>query len=165
MVYMSNRKLHDKTRDTYFGIEAVSITIDQRHLDAKELAGMWADAQEAAKKFAKQCHVNVKFDDLWRIEPIIFNKELIDYCDEVIKEVVGKSYRLPSGPLHDAVEVCRVGIPTEMIFVQSLKGISHNKIEDTEEEHLEMSIKVLAKLAEKTNDWVLKSLISADSPT
>jgi hypothetical protein len=33
--------------------------------------------------------------------------------------------------LHDATEVSRVGIPTVMMFVQSLNGISHNKIEDT----------------------------------
>jgi len=34
--------------------------------------------------------------------------------------------------------------------VQSLHGISHNKIEDTREEHLEMSVVALDKLAEKT---------------
>jgi N-carbamoyl-L-amino-acid hydrolase len=62
-------------------VEDCTITLDQRHLDKEELAGMWADAQEAAKKFAKQCHVDVKFGDLWRIEPVLFNRELIDYCN------------------------------------------------------------------------------------
>jgi N-carbamoyl-L-amino-acid hydrolase len=42
----------------------------------------------------------------------------------------------PPGPLHDAAEVARAGVPTVMMFVQSLHGISHNKIEDTKEEHL-----------------------------
>ena len=138
-------------------VEDCTIVLDQRHLEASVLAGMWAEAQEAAEKFAGQCHVDVAFSPLWRIDPIIFNKDLIDYCDDIIKDVAGKSYRLPSGPLHDAAEVCRAGIPTEMIFVQSLGGISHNKIEDTKEEHLEMSVKVLARLAEKTIDWILNS--------
>jgi N-carbamoyl-L-amino-acid hydrolase len=40
--------------------------------------------------------------------------------------------------------------------VQSLNGISHNKIEDTKQEHLEMSVIALDKLASKTVDWVLK---------
>jgi beta-ureidopropionase / N-carbamoyl-L-amino-acid hydrolase len=71
---------------------------------------------------------------------------------------VGKSHRLPSGPLHDAAEVCRAGIPTQMLFVQSLRGISHNKIEDTKEEHLEASVTALAKLAEKTIPWALKKV-------
>jgi len=55
----------------------------------------------------------------------------------------------PRGPLHDAAEVSRAGIPTVMMFVQSLRGISHNKIEDTREEHLEMSVTALDRLANR----------------
>jgi N-carbamoyl-L-amino-acid hydrolase len=40
-----------------------------------------------------------------------------------------------------------------MLFVQSLRGISHNKIEDTKDEHLLASVTALAKLAEKTLVW------------
>jgi N-carbamoyl-L-amino-acid hydrolase len=36
-----------------------------------------------------------------------------------------------------------------MMFVQSLHGISHNKIEDTKEEHLEMCVAAFDKLADK----------------
>jgi beta-ureidopropionase / N-carbamoyl-L-amino-acid hydrolase len=42
-----------------------------------------------------------------------------------------------------------------MMFVQSLHGISHNKIEDTREDHLELSVTALDRLASKTVDWVL----------
>jgi hydantoinase/carbamoylase family amidase len=137
-------------------VEECTITLDQRHLDARKLAGMWADAQETAKRIAKRLNVEVAFGDLWRIEPIPFHPELIEFCDQAITEAAGKSMRLPSGPLHDAAEVCRAGIPTQMIFVQSLRGISHNKIEDTKEEHLEMSVQALANLADKTIPWALK---------
>ena len=139
-------------------VEDCTITLDQRHLDPKKLAGMWADAQETATKIAKQLNVDIKFGDLWRIEPILFHPELIEFCDDAIKAAAGKSMRLPSGPLHDAAEVCRAGIPTQMIFVQSLKGISHNRIEDTKEEHLEMSVQALSALADKTIPWVVKKL-------
>ncbi len=61
---------------------------------------------------------------------------------------------MPSGPLHDAAEVSRVGIPTVMLFVQSLKGISHNKIEDTREDHLKLAVTAFDKLASKTMDWI-----------
>ena len=54
-----------------------------------------------------------------------------------------------------AAEVARAGIPTVMMFVQSLRGISHNKIEDTKEEHLEMAVQAYATLAEKTAQWIL----------
>ena len=46
-------------------------------------------------------------------------------------------------------------MPLVMMFVQSLGGISHNKIEDTREEHLEMAVKAMAELAERTADWIL----------
>ncbi len=75
--------------------------------------------------------------------------QLIDFCDEAIRETCGKSHRLPSGPLHDAAEVARAGVPTVMMFVQSLHGISHNKIEDTKEEHLELAVRAFDRLASK----------------
>jgi len=90
---------------------------------------------------------------LWQIEPVLFNQELISLCAEAITETCGKVHRLPSGPLHDAAEVARAGVPTVMMFVQSLHGISHNKIEDTKEEHLELCVSVIDKLAEKTMKW------------
>ena len=40
------------------------------------------------------------------------------------------------------------------MFVQSLYGISHNKIEDTKEEHLRDSVAALDRLASKTMDWI-----------
>jgi N-carbamoyl-L-amino-acid hydrolase len=63
---------------------------------------------------------------------------------------------MPSGPLHDAAEVARAGIPAVMMFTQSLKGISHNKIEDTKEEHLEMAVAALDLLASKAAHWILQ---------
>ena len=139
-------------------VEECVITLDQRHLDAAKLAAMWKDAQEAAVRFAKEGNVEVSFADLWRIEPILFHPELTAFCEQAITEAVGKSHRLPSGPLHDAAEVCRAGIPTQMLFVQSLRGISHNKIEDTKEADLEASVVALEKLAEKTIPWALARL-------
>jgi N-carbamoyl-L-amino-acid hydrolase len=41
-----------------------------------------------------------------------------------------------------------------MLFVQSLHGISHNKIEDTREEHIAMSVRVLDRLTEQAMEWV-----------
>jgi len=139
-------------------VEECVITLDQRHLDAAELAAMWHEARAAAERFAKDGNIAVSFADLWRIEPILFHPALTDLCEQAIRETVGKSHRLPSGPLHDAAEVCRAGIPTQMLFVQSLRGISHNKIEDTKESDLESSVTALAKLADKTIPWALAQL-------
>jgi N-carbamoyl-L-amino-acid hydrolase len=135
-------------------VEECRITLDQRHLDAAALARMLAEAQQASERFAKEGNVTVSWGRLWQIEPILFNPDLIALCDEAITETGAKPHRLPSGPLHDAAEVARAGVPTIMMFVQSLHGISHNKIEDTKEEHLAMAVTAFDKLADKALRWI-----------
>ena len=41
-----------------------------------------------------------------------------------------------------------------MLFVQSLRGLSHTKLEDTKEEHLELAVSALDHLTTRTVDWV-----------
>lgn len=135
-------------------VEECTITLDQRHLDAAALARMLAEAKEASDRFAKEGNVGVEWRRLWQIEPRPFHPELIEMCDAAILEACGVSHRLPSGPLHDAAEACGAGIPTVMMFTQSLHGISHNKIEDTKEEHIEMSVVAFDRLASKAMAWV-----------
>ena len=135
-------------------VEECRITLDQRHLDAKALAKMLQEAKDASERFAKEGNVRTSWDRLWQIEPILFNNELIAFSEEAISEAGAKPHRMPSGPLHDAAEVARAGVPAVMMFVQSLHGISHNKIEDTKEEHLEMCVTAFDKLAEKAMRWV-----------
>lgn len=129
-------------------------TLDQRDLDAEVLATMFREVQEKSVQFAEDEGCTVEWSRIWNIEPVPFNPQLIELCEDAIRETVGQSHRMPSGPLHDAAEVSRAGIPTVMLFVQSLKGISHNKIEDTREDHLQLAITAFDKLASKTMDWI-----------
>jgi N-carbamoyl-L-amino-acid hydrolase len=131
-------------------VETAECLLDQRHLDAGKLASMLDEAKQASERFAQEEDVEVEWYRIWNIEPILFDEALIDLADESIREVAGTSHRLPSGPLHDAAEVARAGIPTVMLFVQSLRGLSHTKLEDTKEEHLELSVRALDRLVEKT---------------
>lgn len=135
-------------------VEECRITLDQRHLDAVALAAMLAEAKAASEKFAEEGNVTVAWERIWEIEPVPFDETLIGFCDEAISETCEVSHKLPSGPLHDAAEVSRAGIPTVMMFVQSLHGISHNKIEDTKEEHLELCVEAFDALARKTMVWI-----------
>jgi N-carbamoyl-L-amino-acid hydrolase len=115
---------------------------------------MYREAREASERFALEEKCTVEWSRIWNIEPIQFHHELVDRCEQAIIETAGVAHRLPSGPLHDAAEVSRAGIPTVMMFVQSLGGISHNKIEDTKEEHLELAVRAFDRLASKTMEWV-----------
>jgi N-carbamoyl-L-amino-acid hydrolase len=130
------------------------ITLDQRHLDAGHLATMLAEAKAASEQFAQEERVSVEWRRLWQIHPILFDVELIELGDAAIRETCGAAHRLPSGPLHDAAEVARAGVPTVMLFVQSLRGLSHAKEEDTHEEHIALSVQALDRLASKTMAWI-----------
>jgi N-carbamoyl-L-amino-acid hydrolase len=135
-------------------VEECRITLDQRHLDPVALAAMLREARQASERFAAEGGVEVSWERIWNIRPIAFDPGLIDLCEASIKETTPTAHRLPSGPLHDAAEVARSGVPTVMMFVQSLKGISHNKIEDTREEHLLLSVRAFERLARKTLAWM-----------
>jgi N-carbamoyl-L-amino-acid hydrolase len=135
-------------------VETAEQLLDQRDLNRTRLAAMLAEAQAASERFAAEERIEVAWEKIWSIEPILFDETLLGYCDEAVTEVAGSSHRLPSGPLHDAAEVSRAGVPTVMLFVQSLRGLSHTKLEDTKEEHLELAVSALDRLAAKTVAWV-----------
>ena len=129
-------------------------TLDQRDLDAEVLENLLKEAREASERFALEENCAVEWSRIWSIEPVPFHPVLIELAEEAVREVAGVSHRMPSGPLHDAAEVARVGIPTVMLFVQSLRGISHNKIEDTKEDHVALAVQALDRLASKTMKWI-----------
>src|SRR6266540_1640060 len=131
-------------------VETAECLLDQRHLDAATLASMLDEAKRASERIAQEENIDVEWQRIWNIQPILFDDALIELADESIREVAGTSHRLPSGPLHDAAEVARAGVPTVMLFVQSLRGLSHTKLEDTKPEHLELSVRALDGLATKT---------------
>ena len=130
-------------------VETAECLLDQRHLDAQKLVAMLAEAKQASERYAREEGLEVGWERIWSIEPILFDERLVELADESIREVAGTSYRLPSGPLHDAAEVSRAGVPTVMMFVQSLRGLSHTKLEDTKEAHLELAVRAFDLLADK----------------
>jgi hydantoinase/carbamoylase family amidase len=138
-------------------VETAEQLLDQRHLDAGKLAAMLDEAKRATARFAGEEQIDVAWERIWSIEPILFDEALIALADEAVTEVAGRTHRLPSGPLHDAAEVARAGIPTVMLFVQSLRGLSHTKLEDTKPEHLELAVQALDRLAAKTLDRLARS--------
>ena len=115
---------------------------------------MLAEAHAASERFAAEEGCTVEWSKIWSIEPISFNSQLIEFCDESVRETAGTSHRLPSGPLHDAAEVSRTGVPTVMMFTQSLAGLSHNKAENTSVDDLKMAVQAFDRLAGKTVNWL-----------
>jgi hydantoinase/carbamoylase family amidase len=130
------------------------LSFDQRNLDDETLRAMLAKARRASEEIAADERVDVDWQLQWRIPARPFHPKLIAFAEAAIEETVGRAHRMPSGALHDAAEMARAGIPTVMLFVQSLRGLSHTKEEDTSPEDLEASVRALDRPASKTIDWV-----------
>jgi len=116
-------------------------TMDMRHIDAGELAAMFAEAQAAAHEAAVAEGCSVEFEHIFRIPPMIFDPTLVDSVRRAVRDIEGHDFELPSGALHDASEMARK-VPTAMVFTSSVGGLSHTKEEDTPDEHLTMGLEV-----------------------
>ena len=128
---------------------SASLMLDQRHRDAEGLSQMNEGIRMASEAIAQEAGTPVQWNEVQRTTPVAFDDRLIALAEECVVDVAGTSMRLPSGALHDAAMVARAGIPTVMLFVQSIGGISHNRIEDTQREHIEQSVATLDLLSER----------------
>ena len=100
---------------------------------------------KSSERSAVEGNVDVNWERLWNIEPILFDEDLVSLCDEAIAETGARPHRLPSGRCTTPPKSRALAFPTVMMFVQSLHGISHNKIEDTKEERTRLAVRALDK--------------------
>jgi hydantoinase/carbamoylase family amidase len=126
---------------------ACDLVVDQRHPDAEMLRAMHAAVREEAQRIAAEEGVAITWRRIFAIDPIPFDDRLVEVAEAVVREIAGDAPRLFSGALHDAAEVAGAGVPTVMLFVQSLAGISHDREEDTRPEDLRTSVRALHTLA------------------
>src|SRR5437899_2258543 len=55
-------------------VETAECLLDQRHLDAGKLAGMLEEARRASKRVAEEEDIEVGWERIWNIEPILFDE-------------------------------------------------------------------------------------------
>ena len=63
-------------------VETAEQLLDMRHLDASKLASMWEQVREACERFAAEEKIEVEYERIWQIEPILFDETLIGFADE-----------------------------------------------------------------------------------
>jgi N-carbamoyl-L-amino-acid hydrolase len=122
------------------------ILVDLRHPEAGQLATMLASARKEADGAAATRGCELVTDEIWGIEPIPFDPDLVGLATEVASESGGAGEAMTSGALHDAAEVARV-LPAAMLFCPSKAGLSHTAAEDTEEADLLVAIEAFGRLA------------------
>ncbi len=89
--------------------------------------------------------VQIETRRLARFEPVHFDEALARRIEQVAARLGHAHRRMTSGAGHDAQMLARV-CPAAMIFVPSVRGISHNPAEHTEPAHLEAGANVLLQV-------------------
>jgi hydantoinase/carbamoylase family amidase len=121
------------------------IVIDQRAIDQHALDLQLLNARNLSEKFAAEENVECSWTHIYGVPATLFHSKVVAACGQAVEEVCGEAFTMPSGPLHDATAMSRAGIPTGMIFVQSIGGHSHVSDEDSPEDHIRMGVKALGR--------------------
>ena len=112
-----------------------TITLDVRNTDEELLKFAESKIAEYLQVVASAEGVKITTRELARFEPVVFDDRVIDCVERIAKDQGNSVQRMPSGAGHDAQMLARV-CPSGMIFVPSVKGISHNPAEFTETDDL-----------------------------
>ena len=128
---------------------STEMLVDQRHLDADTAGGHEGRLRRGGRAVRARggVHRRDRADLADRADPVRPRPDR--HRPQRRQEVTGTDRALPSGPLHDAAEVARTGVPTVMVFSSSTNGISHAKEEDTPIEHLELALRAYGLAAER----------------
>ena len=128
------------------------MTVDIRNTDEQLLQKAEAEVAAFLLEIAEKEGVRITSRTLARFAPVEFDADLIDLVENIAQEHGHSVRRMPSGAGHDAQMLARV-CPTSMIFVPSVKGISHNPAEFTSEQDItdgsNILLQAMLALAEK----------------
>jgi len=119
-----------------------TLTLDVRNTDEIRLQQAELRIADFLNEIAANEGVTITTRTLARFEPVIFDDQVIDTVESIAKQQGNTVKRMPSGAGHDAQMLARV-CPSGMIFVPSVKGISHNPAEFTESIDLEAGANIL----------------------
>ncbi|HET9060514.1 MAG TPA: Zn-dependent hydrolase [Acidimicrobiales bacterium] len=119
-----------------------TMTVDLRNTDEEALQGAERRLAAYVEQVARSEGVNVQRRRLARFEPVEFDPRIISLVESTAASFGYEARRLPAGAGHDAQMLARV-CPAGMVFVPSVRGISHNPAEHTDPEHLVAGANIL----------------------
>ncbi|MGE8005620.1 allantoate deiminase [Lysinibacillus sp. NPDC093216] len=121
----------------------ISFSVDCRHIDQQLLNDFATEIEDKIKAVATAN--NMTYDiHLWMDEtPTLMDEKIVQIIEQAAKDNVGDQYKvMPSGAGHDS-QIFAQYVPTAMLFVPSIDGISHNINEETKIADLVKGIEVL----------------------
>jgi beta-ureidopropionase / N-carbamoyl-L-amino-acid hydrolase len=128
-------------------------SVDMRHLDRAVLAHMVAGLEKIVAEIVEDERCTADIEMMWSIAPIDFHPELVKFAADIVEKRTGIREVMPSGPMHDSAEMARAGVPTIMMFVPSIGGLSHTIVEDTAEADIELGVAAFDDLVRQMLNW------------
>ncbi len=119
-----------------------TLTADLRNTDETLLRQAEARLDAFLATLGRDEGVSIRTKRLARYEPVIFDPVVIRCIENVASRLGLSQRRMTSGAGHDAQMLARI-CPAAMIFVPSVKGLSHNVAEYTAPADLEAGANVL----------------------
>nr|WP_156951070.1 allantoate deiminase [Saccharibacillus sacchari] len=119
-------------------------SIDCRHTDARTLDRFTLEIEEDMRTIAAKMGIEIEIDKWMDEAPVPMDARIIETIENVCQDS-GLSYQvMHSGAGHDS-QIFAPRVPTGMIFVPSVGGISHNPAEHTEAEDIQQGVQALAE--------------------
>ncbi len=122
-----------------------TLTLDIRNTDEQLLRKAESEVADFIAKIAASEGVTIITKTLARFEPVVFDERVIQCVEQIAVDLGNTTQRMPSGAGHDAQMLARV-CPSGMVFVPSVKGISHNPAEHTSPHDLAAGANVLLQV-------------------
>jgi N-carbamoyl-L-amino-acid hydrolase len=124
---------------------SATVSVQMRDPDATRLDRLLAEALVVARRVAEAQKLDLSVSIGFTADPVPMDARMIEaLADAAARVAPGRWRRMPSGALHDATNVSRV-LPSAMLFVPSIDGVSHNPDEDTKRPDLEAGLLALAE--------------------
>ena len=134
----------------------VEMSLELRDLSAEKIQSLFAKIKEEAQDIARNSDVKISFSPIDATAvPAPTDPRIREYIAEAAKELGLSSLLMPSGAGHDAQDMARI-TPTGMIFIPSVKGISHSPKEFSRIEDIVNGANVLLLTILKIDRGTLK---------
>ncbi|RIK88098.1 MAG: Zn-dependent hydrolase [Hyphomicrobiales bacterium] len=108
----------------------VELTLDLRHEELAELDALQARVLDGIAAAARRLDVGLTVEKTADSPPVPFDPSLVETIEAVARDNGFSCRRMVSGAGHDACNMARI-VPSAMVFVPSVGGLSHNEAEYT----------------------------------
>lgn len=117
-------------------------TMDCRHTEGDVLNSFTKEVESLFRQIASELEIDINIDIWLDEDPVPMSKEVVKVLEEACQETGLNYTTMHSGAGHDS-QIFALHVPTAMIFVPSIGGISHNPAEATKTEDLVEGVKAL----------------------